>query len=440
MMGYYRMMMGLSVFCLTLSIYMGTLNPIGLVLALSIMAATFIAYKYTMSLNHKLHLYEQIIDSIPHPVSVTDVDMNWTFVNKTATGPLGVSRAEVLGKQCSNWGASICGTEECGIHRLRNNSPTTYFSQWGKNFMVTTSYVYGLDGQHAGHIELVQDISDKVALQHVYSEVKELSESLTVGSSNLSDVSNTFTIGSVQQAASIAEINSSVAQVLEQANGNAQRAETALLTSSKIEAATQRISSQISELVSVMAAIEQSSASVSQIIDVISGIASQTNLLALNASIEAARAGNFGRGFAVVADEVRQLAERSNTAASDSAAHIELSVDSVKKATEICQLCVATLEQISGHVCINSETVNMVDKASREQVQSLSQANHGIKEIDQVVYSTAASAEQTSASASELNQLAEKLRSQLTEIAEIEGLIDNTKYSNRFNQIEIVQL
>lgn len=189
-----------------------------------------------------------------------------------------------------------------------------------------------------------------------------------------------------------------------------------------------------------MTGIEQSSGSVSQIITVIGDIASQTNLLALNSSIEAARAGELGHGFAVLADEVRQLAERSNTAASDSATHTEHSVDGVKKATEICQLCVETLDQIVTQVNSNSQIVQIIDKASKDQVESLSQVNQGISEIDQVVHSTAASAEQTSSSASELNHLAEALRVQLTEMERIEGLFDQTRIGRASDKIDIVQL
>ena len=43
----------------------------------------------------KVFWYEQLLDAVPFPLSVTDMKMDWTFVNKPIEGLLGVKRAEM---------------------------------------------------------------------------------------------------------------------------------------------------------------------------------------------------------------------------------------------------------------------------------------------------------------------------------------------------------
>ena len=109
----------------------------------------------------KIHWYNTIIDSLPFPVSVTDPDMNWTFLNKAVEDLTGLERDKVLGSQCKQWGASICDTERCGVCMLRDGNKTSYFQQPGEdnNFQVDTSYMYNADGEMIGHIEIIQDVS-----------------------------------------------------------------------------------------------------------------------------------------------------------------------------------------------------------------------------------------------------------------------------------------
>lgn len=114
-------------------------------------------------LNEKIFWHENILDAIPFPLSITDMNMNWTFINKPVETFLGVKRDKVVGHQCSEWNASICNTEKCGIARLRKTFTQTFFDQQGGNFQVDTSYLYNTRGEKVGHIEAVQDISRAVA-------------------------------------------------------------------------------------------------------------------------------------------------------------------------------------------------------------------------------------------------------------------------------------
>ena len=75
---------------------------------------------------------------------------------------LGIKRTEILGKQCENWNANICRTENCGIARLRSGQLQTQFEQQGMDFQVDTSYILDAKGKQIGHIEVVQDITSKV--------------------------------------------------------------------------------------------------------------------------------------------------------------------------------------------------------------------------------------------------------------------------------------
>ena len=110
-------------------------------------------------LEAKVYLYEQVLDSLPWPLSVTDNEMNWLFINKPVETMLGVKRADMMGKHCSNWGAGICKTSNCGVECLRSGRPRTFFEQQNMNFQVDIAYIKDPKGEKMGHIEIVQDIT-----------------------------------------------------------------------------------------------------------------------------------------------------------------------------------------------------------------------------------------------------------------------------------------
>lgn len=127
----------------------------------------------------KVVWYEAILDALPFPLSITDKDMNWTFINKPVENLLKTTRKEALGKKCENWNAGICKTENCGIARLRKNEFQTKFNQLGMNFQVDTAYLLNSSGEKTGQIEIVQDISRaETRRQYLDAAVNHLAKSL----------------------------------------------------------------------------------------------------------------------------------------------------------------------------------------------------------------------------------------------------------------------
>ena len=107
----------------------------------------------------KIFWYEQILDSIPFPISVTDMNMNWTFLNKTLEDKIGVKRADVVGKQCNNWGTPNCNTEDCPFKRLEKGMNETLIKEDGIHWDITGTNVADKLGKKIGFVELLQDVT-----------------------------------------------------------------------------------------------------------------------------------------------------------------------------------------------------------------------------------------------------------------------------------------
>jgi signal transduction histidine kinase/ActR/RegA family two-component response regulator len=105
----------------------------------------------------KIYWLESVLDAVSSPITVTNKDMEWTFVNKAVEQFIGLKREDIIGMKCSNWKSNICNTPNCGITRLRNGYKETYFQQFGGEYHVLVSYLYNEKGEVDGHVEVVYE-------------------------------------------------------------------------------------------------------------------------------------------------------------------------------------------------------------------------------------------------------------------------------------------
>ncbi|MDE3196359.1 MAG: hypothetical protein KGN84_08440, partial [Acidobacteriota bacterium] len=190
---------------------------------------------------------------------------------------------------------------------------------------------------------------------------------------------------------------------------------------SQSQAMVEKANRSLSEMVAAMGEIGASSEKISKIIRVIDEIAFQTNILALNAAVEAARAGEAGMGFAVVADEVRNLAQRSATAARDTAALIEGSISASQEGSSKVNDVASSIRAVAEEAGRIKALVDQVSLESEEQARGLGVIDRALVEVEQVTQRAAASAEESAAAAEELNAQSESLRKIVSHLGDLVG-------------------
>ena len=97
-----------------------------IMLMLSVLLTVFIIRWMT----NKTQWYESLLDSIPSPISVTDMDMKWTFINKPVEQMLNVKREDMLGKHCSSWEPQSATRTIVESHALKAVNPQHFLNKW----------------------------------------------------------------------------------------------------------------------------------------------------------------------------------------------------------------------------------------------------------------------------------------------------------------------
>ncbi|HVY68517.1 MAG TPA: methyl-accepting chemotaxis protein, partial [Verrucomicrobiae bacterium] len=258
-------------------------------------------------------------------------------------------------------------------------------------------------------------------LKQVATTLDEGAQQVTVSSSQVSTASQVLAEGASEQAAALEESSASLEEMTSMIKRNADSAQSAKDLTTETRGVADAASGEMEQMVSSMAAIKASSDDIAKIVKNIDEIAFQTNILALNAAVEAARAGEAGAGFAVVADEVRSLAQRSASAAKETADKIEEAIRKTAQGVEVSGRVAGSLKQIIDKTRSVDDLVGEIAGASREQSQGIQQINQAIGQMDRVTQANAASAEESASASKELSAQARTEEDAVNELLALVG-------------------
>ncbi len=250
-------------------------------------------------------------------------------------------------------------------------------------------------------------------MQAMLLEIRHAAESISSAASEIADGNLDLSQRTEEQAASLEQTASSMAEMTSTVRQNAENAHEADTLVAETRARAERSSKTVRGAVAAMEAITSSSRRIQEIIGVIDEIAFQTNLLALNAAVEAARAGEQGRGFAVVAAEVRNLAQRSASAAKEISSLIRDSSTKVEEGGRLVFESGEALEAIVTDVQQVSRLIAEIASAGSEQAKGIDQVDKAITQMDEVTQQNAALVEEAAAAAKSLDEQGTQLRAQV---------------------------
>ena len=247
-------------------------------------------------------------------------------------------------------------------------------------------------------------------------------EEVNSASQEVSSAAQSLADGASTQASSLEQTSSSLEEISSMSKQNADAALNAAQLSKDCQQGTEEAGDAMDKTIDAMTEINEGTQKMQAIIKTIDEIAFQTNLLALNAAVEAARAGEAGKGFAVVAEEVRNLAQRSATAAKDTASLIEENVTRAEEGSEISRSAGETLKAVVKKVQEVAKLLDGINRATNEQSDGISQVNRAVASMDEVTQQNAATAEESAAASEELTAQAENLKDMVRRmVGEING-------------------
>lgn len=233
------------------------------------------------------------------------------------------------------------------------------------------------------------------------------------------------TITDIARNASVASETS--AEAMDTANKGKDVADGAVTTVNGVYTSTVELASMVDKLNNRVGEI-------GDIVTVIKDIADQTNLLALNAAIEAARAGEQGRGFAVVADEVRKLAERTIKATAEISEKISAVQVESEQTTKSMEEASLQVNKATNYIRELGEALNQIVESVLRVRDQITQIATAVDEQSAASEEVARNIEKTSAIAKNMENMAQEVMNEVTNLTKVSDDLKTTVSSFRIRE------
>lgn len=189
-------------------------------------------------------------------------------------------------------------------------------------------------------------------------------ESLNKDVVTISNISENFLKSQTQFFSSVKEIQSEIADILENAES--------------VKSISDQARCDVDDAQTKIKGLNSSTKDIVKLIQVINDFSFQTRMVSLNASIEAARAGKAGKGFAIVADEVKNLSDQVGAHTANigvnteniekTAVEVETEITSIHEQTELLN---TKVDQIASAVKSQYAVIETISQNMEKAVEEM---------------------------------------------------------------------